>query len=314
MNRLKDLHKFVFAAGFVVASMLFLLVILPGHFATVNSQSGWEPTNNQASLNGERLTYYRGTTAERCQSDCNGNPNCKGFTLIRAGAYNPNDPPMCYLMTAVTQVVTHSCCISGVKRSSDGNSGGGGGSGWEWINNQASLTGTNLTYYRGTTAQQCQADCANNANCKGFTLIRAGAYNPNDPPMCYLASAVTGSTASTCCISGVKKSGGSSGGGGGATEIDWGNNAVSLRGKNGARFAFNCRPNGSGGSVWGTDIYTDDTSICTAAVHAGLITFASGGRVTIEIRAGQQSYAGTSRNGVSSASYGTWHGSFIFVR
>jgi hypothetical protein len=46
MNRLKNLHKVVFAMGFVAAAVLFLLFILPGHFATVNSQSDWGPTNN----------------------------------------------------------------------------------------------------------------------------------------------------------------------------------------------------------------------------------------------------------------------------
>jgi hypothetical protein len=34
MNRLKNLHKVVFATGFVVAAELFLLAILPGQFAT----------------------------------------------------------------------------------------------------------------------------------------------------------------------------------------------------------------------------------------------------------------------------------------
>src|SRR5687767_15732288 len=110
MNRLKNLHKVVFATGFVVAAVLFLLVILPGHFATVNSQNGWEPTNNQASLNGTNLTYYPGSTAERCKSDCNGNANCKGFALIRAGYYNPKDPPMCYLVSEVTAVDSSACC------------------------------------------------------------------------------------------------------------------------------------------------------------------------------------------------------------
>jgi len=75
----------------------------------------WQPVNNHASLNGERLTYYRGTTAEQCQLDCEQNPQCKAFALIRAGAYNPDDPPMCYLLSKVTEVVTHACCISAVK-------------------------------------------------------------------------------------------------------------------------------------------------------------------------------------------------------
>lgn len=76
---------------------------------------------------------------------------------------------------------------------------------WQPIDYNASLVGTNLTYYRGTTPEQCKADCDINPNCKGFTLIRAGAYNPSDPPMCYLASEVTGSNPSSCCISGIKK-------------------------------------------------------------------------------------------------------------
>ena len=47
---------------------------------------------------------------------------------------------------------------------------------------------------------------------------------------------------------------------------------------------------GSAGPVYGTDIYSDDSSICTAAVHAGRVDFAEGGLVTIQItgpRAGQ---------------------------
>ncbi len=77
---------------------------------------GWEPIDDNASLNGERLTYYRGTTPEQCQADCAANLNCKAFTLIRAAAYNPQDPPMCYLMSKVTSSTPHSCCISGIRK------------------------------------------------------------------------------------------------------------------------------------------------------------------------------------------------------
>ena len=70
---------------------------------------------------------------------------------------------------------------------------------------QASLTGENLTYYPGTSPEQCQADCAKNERCKGFTFIRAGAYNPNDSAMCYQASLVEGSVFHECCISAVKR-------------------------------------------------------------------------------------------------------------
>lgn len=210
-NLLKVLFEVLFAAGFVLAGTLFLLVTFPGDFAAVNSQTAWGPVNNQASLNGERLTYYPAPTVQKCQSDCSGNPNCKGFTLIRAGTYNPNDPAMCYLMSSVTSVVAANCCISAVKTS------GGGDTGWGPINNQASLNGTTLTYYPESTAGRCQSVCNGNPRCKGFTFIRAGAYNPQDQSMCYILSEVTGSVPSNCCISGVK----GSGSGGGSLMGDW---------------------------------------------------------------------------------------------
>jgi LCCL domain/von Willebrand factor type A domain len=76
--------------------------------------------------------------------------------------------------------------------------------------------------------------------------------------------------------------------------------------------ACECRPRASSqGSVWGTDVYTADSSICRAAVHAGVIT-ASGGKVTVYALPGQASYAGTERRGVSSSSFGEYGQSFGF--
>jgi len=96
---------------------------------------------------------------------------------------------------------------------------------------------------------------------------------------------------------------------------NWSTNATPYRGKN-MRITYTCPANGipNANTAFGTDYYTDDSSVCTAAVHMGLISFASGGRVTIEIRNGAQSYTASSRYGVTSRSYGSWPGSFIFVR
>lgn len=93
----------------------------------------------------------------------------------------------------------------------------------------------------------------------------------------------------------------------------WGDTAVAFRGRNGARFLYTCPSYGSPGSVWGTDVYTDDSSVCTAAVHAGRITLAGGGYVTIEIRPGQDSYKGSGRNGITTSDWGRWSGSFVIV-
>ncbi len=68
------------------------------------------------------------------------------------------------------------------------------------------------------------------------------------------------------------------------------------------------------GSVWGTDVYTDDSSLATAAVHAGLLRPGEEGVVTVAILPGQQSYAGSDRNGVAASSWGEWPGSYSFVR
>ncbi len=93
----------------------------------------------------------------------------------------------------------------------------------------------------------------------------------------------------------------------------WQQNASTYRGQNGQRVPLVCSPSAILGSVWGTDLYTDDSSICTAAVHAGLIT-ESGGAVTIEIRPGHDAYAGSQRNGIASKDYNSWGGSFVFVK
>jgi PAN domain len=84
--------------------------------ADIDGPTGWQPIDFNASLNGERLTYYRGTTVEQCQADCDANSKCRAFGLVRAGYYNPEDPPMCYLLTKVTSSTPSSCCISGIKK------------------------------------------------------------------------------------------------------------------------------------------------------------------------------------------------------
>jgi hypothetical protein len=70
--------------------------------------------------------------------------------------------------------------------------------------NNTSFNGSRITYYQRTSFALCQADCAGNANCKGLTWIRPGAYNPSDPGMCYLMASVTERVSHACCISAVK--------------------------------------------------------------------------------------------------------------
>ena len=71
----------------------------------------------------------------------------------------------------------------------------------------------------------------------------------------------------------------------------------------GDRFDYECPAGGTFYSVWGTDVYSADSSVCTAAVHDGWITREAGGTVTIEIRDGQLDYQGSILNGVTSQSW-----------
>jgi hypothetical protein len=64
--------------------------------------------------------------------------------------------------------------------------------------------------------------------------------------------------------------------------------------------------------VWGTDIYTNDSALCHAAKHAGVIGEA-GGSILVRRAPGQSSYRGSTRNGFTSADYGSWDGSLVFA-
>jgi|EndMetStandDraft_8_1072994.scaffolds.fasta_scaffold465209_1 hypothetical protein len=85
------------------------------------------------------------------------------------------------------------------------------------------------------------------------------------------------------------------------------------RGELGDTLDYVCPAGGGYGPIWGTDVYTDDSSVCTAAVHMGFLDRDVGGRVRIVVRPGQEGYPGSIRNGVVSEPYGSWGGSFVVV-
>lgn len=68
------------------------------------------------------------------------------------------------------------------------------------------------------------------------------------------------------------------------------------------------------GPVWGSDVYTDDSSIGAAAVHAGLLRPGETGTVMVTVQDGYPSYSASSRNGIDSSTYGEWGRSFTMIR
>jgi hypothetical protein len=87
---------------------------------------------------------------------------------------------------------------------------------------------------------------------------------------------------------------------------------TALRGRPGTSFVVQVV--GAVGPVFGTGIYTDDSSIAAAAVHAGLLEPGELGFVRVTTEAGRESYTASERNGIKSTAYGKWDGSFRLER
>ncbi len=99
--------------------------------------------------------------------------------------------------------------------------------------------------------------------------------------------------------------------------LDWRTSPLDLdlRGMNGQRYQFSC-PAGkpAPASVTGSGIYSDASSICAAAAHAGTIDPKHGGVVVIQILPGQDRYRGTTQNFIRSDGYAqSWGGSFAVL-
>jgi hypothetical protein len=62
--------------------------------------------------------------------------------------------------------------------------------------------------------------------------------------------------------------------------------------------------------VFGTDIYTADSSLAAAAVHAGVLKNGEKGVVKVTILPGQAEYKASSRNGVTSLGWYAYDGSY----
>jgi hypothetical protein len=67
------------------------------------------------------------------------------------------------------------------------------------------------------------------------------------------------------------------------------------------------------GTIWGDEIYTSDSVLAVAAVHAGLLAPGESGVVTVEVIEGPASYQGIERNGVVSRSYANWDIAYRFA-
>jgi tetratricopeptide (TPR) repeat protein len=88
----------------------------------------------------------------------------------------------------------------------------------------------------------------------------------------------------------------------GAAVQDNPQNLVAYRGQNGKVLYFEVTGRNNG-SLWGTNVYTDDSDLATASVHAGALQAGETGAVRVTILPGYKRYVGSTRNGVTSESW-----------
>lgn len=70
----------------------------------------------------------------------------------------------------------------------------------------------------------------------------------------------------------------------------------------------------SEGGVWGTDIYTLDSRVAAAAVHAGIVKPGEKKEAAILMLPGQTTYRGSARHGVTTSNYGEYRASYRFLQ
>jgi len=68
------------------------------------------------------------------------------------------------------------------------------------------------------------------------------------------------------------------------------------------------------GSVYGTDLYTTDSTLATAAVHAGVLKTGETAVIKVSIEPGAAAYGSSTRNGVTSYDWGSYPSSYKVSR
>mgnify|MGYP000034594578 CR=1 FL=1 len=98
-------------------------------------------------------------------------------------------------------------------------------------------------------------------------------------------------------------------------DASWSTSAGNFKRRLDQDFAFNCPSRGAIGKVFGgnQNKYNVGSSVCTAAVHAGLITAKSGGSAVIRIITNKSGYKGSYKNSVQGRNSNNKQG-FIFLR
>jgi hypothetical protein len=75
------------------------------------------PPHDGWSINqGQILRFYGSPSPASCRADCERDAaRCEAYTWVKPGAYQPGDPPVCYLMRSYVVASPHPCCITATR-------------------------------------------------------------------------------------------------------------------------------------------------------------------------------------------------------
>jgi hypothetical protein len=90
-------------------------------------------------------------------------------------------------------------------------------------------------------------------------------------------------------------------------------NLTTYQGRIGETLAFRVT-GAAGGTIWGTDVYTTDSQLSMAAVHAGVLKLGETGIVRVKMVPSPPAFAGTARNGIASHPFGPYPAAFQILK
>ena len=102
-------------------TLALLLLVLPAGLA---AQEQLSPPQQGYTFQGTNLRWFGINTRDNkqahalCRAECAKDPNCRAYSLVLAGAFRPEDNPVCYLMASVQSTVPSNCCIIAAKQPS----------------------------------------------------------------------------------------------------------------------------------------------------------------------------------------------------
>jgi hypothetical protein len=133
---------------------------------------------------------------ELCENACAKDAQCKAYTYVKPGIQGPH--ARCWLKSSVPNSLANSCCISRVKEGTGSTRSGFG----PRVDNTTFSGATNIRFFGVNDIAECETACAADPQCRGYSLVKRGAYesNPNNA-VCYLLSSLGQRVNNSCCIS-----------------------------------------------------------------------------------------------------------------